>query len=107
LPYYMHQWVYQNSTLRQMIRGEQKQNREEVVRLAIETFHGKLLNFFFCFGEYDGVCMTEFDDMDTAAACVMTILAQGNVSRIHTTPLMPQEQTTGAIENARKVFLDR
>lgn len=104
MPYYMHQWVYQNNTFRRMIRGSENQNREEVVRLAIEVLGGKLLSFYFCFGEYDGMCVSEFADNETAEACLITVLAHGAVSRIRTTPLFTQDQVSRSIEKAVEVF---
>jgi uncharacterized protein with GYD domain len=98
LPFYLSQWNYKDTTFRQMILEEQ--NRQEVVRVAIEAFNGRLLSFFYCFGEYDGMCIAEFSDNETAQACLMTVFGQGNVQRIRTTPLLTQEDVTKSIQKA-------
>jgi uncharacterized protein with GYD domain len=102
LPFYLSQWIYKDTTVRSMIL--EQQNRQEVVRVAIEAFNGRLHSFFFSFGEYDGMCISEFADDETAQACLMTVLGQGAVQRIRTTRLLTQEQTTKSIQKAKEVF---
>lgn len=98
MPFYLSQWNYKDTTFRQMILEEQ--NRQEVVRVAIEAFNGRLLNFFYCFGEYDGMCIAEFSDNETAHVCLMTVLGQGNVLRVRTTPLLTQEDVSRSTQKA-------
>ena len=102
MPFYLSQWIYKDTTVRQMIL--QQQNRQEVVRVAIEAFGGKLHSFFFSFDEYDGLCISEFADEETAQACLMTVLGQGAVQRIRTTLLFSQEATIRSIQKAKEVF---
>lgn len=102
MPFYLSQWSYKDTTFRQMIL--EKQNREEVVRIAIEAFNGRLLSFFYCFGEYDGMCIAEFADNEIAQACLMTVLGQGNVQRVRTTPLLTQEEVSRSIQKAHHVL---
>jgi uncharacterized protein with GYD domain len=104
LPYYLSQWIYKDTTFRRMILEKDEENRQEVVRVAIEAFNGRLLNFFYCFGEYDGMCISEFVDNETAQACLMSVLGQGNVDRVRTTPLLTQEEMNGSIQKARHVI---
>ena len=99
MPFYLSQWNYKDTTFRQMIL--EKQNRQEVVRVAIEAFNGRLLSFFYCFGEYDGMCISEFVDNETAQACLMSVFGQGNVQRIRSTPLLTQEEVNSSIQKAR------
>jgi uncharacterized protein with GYD domain len=79
----------------------EEQNRQEVVRVAIEAFNGRLLSFFYCFGEYDGMCIAEFSDNETAQACLITVFGQGNVQRVRTTPLLTQEEVSRSIQKAQ------
>ena len=102
MPFFLHQWVYKDATVRDMI--VKPQDREDIVRVAAEAFNGRLLHFYLSFGEYDGVSISEFPDNQTAMACLMLVLGQGAVERIKTTPLMPQEEARGAMDRAHEVL---
>jgi uncharacterized protein with GYD domain len=101
MPHYLHQWSYKDREVRAM--ATRPQHREDVVRVAVEAFDGKLHGLYFCLGEYDGVCITEFRDSETALACVMSIVGQGGLAALRTTPLMTPEQGRAAMELAQKV----
>jgi uncharacterized protein with GYD domain len=102
MPFYLHQWVYKDATVRDMI--VKPQNREDIVRVAAEAFNGRLLHFYLSFGEYDGISISEFPDNETAMACLMLVLGQGAVERIKTTPLMSQDEARGAMDRAHEVL---
>jgi uncharacterized protein with GYD domain len=101
MPHYLHQWTYKDREVRAMVTAPQ--DREDVVRVAVEAFGGKLHGFYFCFGEHDGACISEFPDNETALACLMSIFGQGGLATLKTTPLMTQEESRGAMERARAV----
>ncbi len=98
MPFYLHQWRYKDPAVRAMVTNPQ--NREEVVTLAAKAFKGRLHGFFFCFGDYDGVCVSEFPDNQTAMACVMSIVGQGGLVTLKTTALITQAEARGAMEAA-------
>ena len=102
MPFYLHQWVYKDATVRDMI--VKPQNREDIVRVAAEAFKGRLLHFYLSFGEYDGISISEFPDNETAMACLMLVLGQGAVERIKTTPLMSPDEARGAMDRAHEVL---
>lgn len=98
MPFYLHQWRYKDPEVKAMF--VRPQNRADVVRLATTAFGGTLHSFFFCFGEFDGVCVSEFPDNETAMACLMVIVGQGGVAEIRTTPLLDQAEMRRAMEKA-------
>jgi uncharacterized protein with GYD domain len=102
MPHYLTQWSYKHDEVREMV--VHPQNREEIVRLAVEALGGQLICFYFCLGEYDGVCVTEFPDKETAMACLMLILGQGAARTMRTTPLLTQEEARTAMQKANEVF---
>jgi uncharacterized protein with GYD domain len=102
MPFYLHQWRYKDPAVRAMVTNPQ--NREEVVTVAAKAFNGRLHGFFFCFGDYDGVCISEFPDNQTAMACVMSIVGQGGLVTLRTTALITQEEARGAMNHAKDVF---
>lgn len=102
MPFFMHQWKYKDPELRAMLENEQ--NREHVVGRAVEAFGGKLHHFFFCFGAYDGVAISEFPDSQAALACVMSIHSHGGLVRCDTTPLFNVQEGMGAMTHASSVM---
>jgi uncharacterized protein with GYD domain len=90
MPLYLHQWLYKDPSIRAMVTHPQ--DREEIVRLAIEAFDGKLHGFYMCFGEFDGVAISEFPDNKTAMACMLSIVGQGALATMRTTPLLSMEE---------------
>lgn len=99
MPYYMTQWTYKDPVFKALLK--EPQDRSEVVSKAIEAFGGKLHQFFFAYGEYDGVVICEFADNETAAAFLMTVGAGGAVSSLRTTILMTSEEAVRAMSRAR------
>ncbi len=102
MPFFLHQWLYKDPEIRAMVT--QPQDREEIVRLATEAFDGKLHGFYLCFGEYDGVGISEFPDNKTALACMMSIVGQGGLATIRTTPLITTEESKEAMLLAHSVI---
>ena len=101
MPFFMHQWTYKDSQVRAMVTHPQ--DRAETVRFAVEAFGGRLHSFFFCFGNYDGVCITEFPDIKTALASLMSIIGAGGLAGLKTTVLITQEEARTAMGLAHEV----
>ena len=83
---------------------ENEQNREHVVSLAVQAFGGKLHQFFFCFGTYDGMAISEFPDSEAALACVMTITSHGGLARCETTALFNVQEGMAAMSHANSLI---
>ena len=58
MPYYLFQWKYTDPAVKAMI--ETPQDRPAELRKAVEAFGGRMHQFFFAFGEFDGVSIVEF-----------------------------------------------
>jgi uncharacterized protein with GYD domain len=102
MPHFLTQWTYKDEEVRQMVIHPQ--NREEVVRLAVEALGGSLHGFYFCLGEYDGACITEFPDKETAMACLMLVMGHSAARTLRTTPLLTQDEAQVAMQKANEVF---
>jgi uncharacterized protein with GYD domain len=100
MPFFMHQWRYKDVQIREMLLGNEQRDRREIVRTATEAFGGTLHQFFYCFGEFDGVAVTEFPDSQSALACVTAIYAQGRIYQVETTPLFTSDQGLRAMKDA-------
>jgi uncharacterized protein with GYD domain len=101
MPLYLHQWTYKDERMHSII--VESRNRADIVRIAIEAFGGKLREFYMCFGEYDGVAITEFPNDLTALACIMSIFGQGGLNSVKTTVLIPSDVAQQAMELAQKM----
>jgi len=101
MPFFLHQWNYKDSQIREMLLAPT--DRAEVVRTATEAFGGTLHHFFYCFGEYDGVAISEYPDAKTALASLMAIFGEGRVHEIRTTVLFTAGEGLCAIELAKTV----
>jgi uncharacterized protein with GYD domain len=73
------------------------------MKKAVEGFGGRVHNFFFCFGEYDGVAITEFPDNESCIACAVTLSAGGANASFQTTPLITSHEASNAMRRARMV----
>jgi uncharacterized protein with GYD domain len=95
---YMHQWRYKDEQIRRML--EKRADREQIVKVAVEAFGGQLLSFYYTFGDFDGVAISEFPDPMKALACVLAISAQGRVTSVRTTPLFSAADGLNAMKEA-------
>ena len=101
MAFYLHQWKYKDRDIRAMVL--KPQDRAEVVRIAVQAFRGTLHSFFLCFGEYDGMAITEFPDEVTAMACMMSTVGEGGLAAINTTLLLSTEDGQRAMRLANEV----
>ena len=64
---------------------------------------GRLIGFYFCFGEYDGVALSEALDDTTVTAIVMAAASAGHLKAIKATKLFTVEETMEAMRKAGSV----
>ena len=69
----------------QAFEGQNPEDRSEVLGGLLENMGGRLLSFYYSFGEYDGVFIWEAPDEGTAATTVLAALSPGHVKAIKTT----------------------
>ncbi len=101
MPHFLHQFKYKDTHIRDMLTGRQEADREEIIRAATAAFDGKLHGFYFAFGEFDGIAITEFESEKKAMACAMVIFGDGRVQTLRTTPLFPMAEAKAAIDLAK------
>ena len=98
MPHYMTQFAYTSDAWAALAKNPQ--NREEVYRSLVEKLGGRLLAFYYAFGEYDGVFITEMPDETTIAAAVLAAISPGHVKAIKTTVLLTTERALEAMRKA-------
>ena len=60
-----------------------------------------MLHFFFSFGEYDAMLLTELPDNKAAAALSLSAEASGAVRMVHTTVLLTVDEAMEAMKEAQ------
>lgn len=101
MPHFMMTRVrYSTASLKAMI--DKPTDRAEEVRKFIENFGGRLHSFFFAYGEFDAVVITEFDDEEKGAAFLLTVGSSGAVSALETTVLIPSDKAMRALKAANE-----
>ena len=100
MPHYMTQYAYTPDAWAALTKNPQ--NREEVFRALVEKLGGRLLSFYYAFGEYDGVIITEMPDETTVVAALLAVISPGHVKAIKTTVLLTTEQTLKGMREAGK-----
>ena len=60
MPYFMFQWTYTDTAVQAMLN--KPQDRPGELRKAVQAFGGKVHQFFFTVGAFDGLAIVEFPD---------------------------------------------
>jgi uncharacterized protein with GYD domain len=98
MPHYMTQYAYTSDAWAKLAKNPQ--NREEVFRALVEKLGGRLVAFYYTFGEYDGVLITEMPDETTITTALLATISAGHVKATKTTQLLTTEQTLKAMREA-------
>jgi uncharacterized protein with GYD domain len=98
MPQYLGRFSYTSDAVRAMV--ESPQDREAAAREGLESLGGKLLGFWFCFGEFDGVFLADAPDNATIAALAMVVGGAGAIARFETTVLMGMDEAQEAMRKA-------
>ena len=99
MPFYLYQWAYKDPAIQAML--ETPQDRPAELRKAVEAFGGKLHQFFFAFGEHDGIAIVEFPDNESCAACSLMLAGAGANTALRTTVLLAPAEAQQAMHLAR------
>ena len=84
-------------------RARPPRNRPEMVAKMIEAHGGKLLQFYWIFGEVDVVLIYEVASSEDAMAILFKLSSGGAISFHKTTALLSNEEAMSAMHNAGAV----
>jgi len=101
MPEYLVQVAYTPEAWEAMIR--EPQNRQEIVRPAVESLGGKFTHAWISFGEYDLIGIIEMPSNVDAAAFSIGVTSKGAVKALKTTPLISMEQSVEAMGRAQRL----
>ena len=98
MPLYLGRFSYTTDAMRALMN--EPQDRSAAAREVAESLGGKLVGFWFAFGEFDGVFLMEAPDNASAAALAMAVGAGGALSEIETTVLLDMDEAQDAMRKA-------
>jgi uncharacterized protein with GYD domain len=98
MPLYLGRFSYSTDAMKAMVSNPQ--DRSAAAREVAESVGGKLLGFWFAFGEHDGAFLMEAPDNASAAALAMAVGGSGALSTIETTVLLDMEEAQEAMRKA-------
>jgi uncharacterized protein with GYD domain len=98
MPLYLSRFSYTTDAMKALI--DQPQDRSAAAREMADSLGGKLLGFWYAFGEFDGVFLMEAPDNASAAAVAMAVGASGALSEIETTVLLDMDEAQEAMRKA-------
>ena len=98
MPLYLGRFSYTTDAMKALLN--QPEDRSAAAREVAETLGGKLLGFWYAFGEFDGVFLMEAPDNASAAALAMAVGAGGALSEVETTVLLDMDEAQDAMRKA-------
>jgi uncharacterized protein with GYD domain len=98
MPQYMTQFVHTPEAWSAL--AKKPENREEAVGALLQKMGCRLISFYYCFGDYDGLFIYEAPDDTTAAAAIVAAVSPGHIKAVRTTTLLRTEQGLEAVRMA-------
>jgi len=95
MPHYLVQFSYASSSIRSMVRRPDVDHAAQASAM-VASLGGKLLGYWYSFGDFDGVALMEAADSSVAAAVSMAIGGTGEVTRLQTTVLVTMAEAQKA-----------
>lgn len=98
---YLSQFSYAAHSVKAMV--DKPQERRSAAEKIFVAAGGKLIDMYFCFGEYDGLVITEFPSEVDVASAVLAVGSSGVFSKVHTTVLISTDDAVKAMEKAHGI----
>jgi uncharacterized protein with GYD domain len=98
MPLYMIQATYTAEAIATLAKNPQ--DRSIPVRELIQKLGGRMIGFYFCYGEYDVVTLSELPDDSAATAVALAARSPGHLKAFKTTKLFTVEETMEAMRKA-------
>ncbi len=96
---YLVQFTYVSRSIKAMVDKPDVDHAGQATQM-VASIGGKLLGYWYAFGEFDGVVLIETPDASTAASVAMAIGGTGEVSRLQTTVLLSMDEAQEAMRKA-------
>jgi uncharacterized protein with GYD domain len=99
MTYYLVQFSYVSRSIKSMVTRPDVDHAAQASAM-VASVGGKLLGYWYSFGEFDGVVLMEAPDNSVAASVAMAIGGTGEVSRLETTVLLSMNEAQDAMLRA-------
>jgi uncharacterized protein with GYD domain len=101
----MIQFSYTPQVVKKLIANPE--DRSAAVKKLIEKLGGKLISFYYSFGDYDGIVISEMPDNISSLTTAIAAYSEGNLSSLKTTVLISVEDAMKAMKKASTVKLEQ
>jgi uncharacterized protein with GYD domain len=101
MPFYLVQGSFTPGSWAAMI--DSPEDRADAVRRTVERLDGRLVSYFYAFGDNDTVVILELSDNVTATSVSLAFSASGAFRALKTTPLLTVEEGMEAMRRAGNV----
>lgn len=105
MPLYKIEFAYTPETWATLCANPE--DRSQPVKALAEAMGGRLVAFYYSFGEYDGFAIFEVEDNLAAGAAGLTALAPGHLAKVKTTPIFTVEEAMEMMGRAGETSLRR
>ena len=104
MPTYLTFFEYTKDAWHQMVQNPE--DREAATRTVMETNGGKLLAFYWMFGDHDGLAIYEAPDAVVAATVLAGIRATGRIETMTTRSLLTGQDAQRVLDLAKFASTD-
>ena len=98
MPQYLGRFKYTNDAVKVLIA--KPEDRSAIARQILESVGGRLLGYWFCFGEFDGVFIAEAPDNASITGAAMAVAGAGAIAKLETTVLIGMDEAQEAMRKA-------
>jgi len=95
MPQFLVQFTYVAHSKKGLIEQPDVDHAGQASKM-VASLGGKVLGYWYAFGEFDGMVLIEAPDSTTVAAVAMAIGGTGEVARLETTPLLTMDEAREA-----------
>jgi uncharacterized protein with GYD domain len=104
MPTYLTYFSYTKGAWREMV--QRPEDRESATRKVIESNGGKLISFYWMFGDHDGLAIYEAVDNVVAGSVLAAITSTGRIESLRTRVLLTGEEARRVLDMAKFASTD-
>ena len=100
----MIQFSYKPEIVASLVKNPE--DRSIAVKNLIEKSGGRMLSFYYYYGDYDGVIIAEMPDSTSGLATNLAAFSQGGLTNLKTTILITVEEAIEAMKKASELTME-